>query len=420
MVVQVQSNGNELAGLSEAEQTLSIALGRDVSEVLASPDLMAQLAQFEAPLQAGNLSAVFKLQEAAGPPLKRLFKSIGDVSRAMKQQQWPNAEAQAVLSVRAASDRRLVLTMHGAAAADPPSNRQKGYRALMLGCMSDARPSLLIDGAASSTKEKTLLFLDSMPAGQQDAALLWAIMLMMSVLQCCRPERAATTSRWFLALADFVRKQRTLGATWAALSDWWRDLMKRADARVDAFLLHMAADVGQLDPAWITDPTASYSAAYAVARAPEIALSAVQQMNEQQGGGASAASKGMESQLDRMLKARGLGKGSPRKPSPGKGKHEPKEKTGNKRDRDGKALTNPAGQLLLTNKSGIKASGTTSGKSPADKQVYLNKGVFKEPFPETCRKLAQEMGQFNNMDPCPFFFLSSKPCRDGDKCAMYH
>ena len=316
----------------------------------------------------------------------------------------------------------MCITMHGAAAAEPPANALKAYKALKLGCMSDARPGLLVDGASSSTKNTPLLFLNDMPAGQQDAALLFVIMLLMTAMHCCRPERAPVISRWFLALADFIRKERARGATWAALSPFWRDLMKRADLRVDAFLLHMAADVGNLDPAWITDPTASYSAAYAVARAPEIALKAAQDMHAQHSKADAGASKQLDAQLERLLKARGLGGGKGGKggdKSKGKGGKggdatKPEPATGTKRDRGGKALTNTAGQLLLTNKVGA------SGKSPSDKEKFLSGGVFKVPCAETKVALLKDMGQWKGMDPCPFFHLSSKDCRDGDKCVMYH
>ena len=315
------------------------------------------------------------------------------------------------------------ITVHGSAAADPTPNAQKAYREIKLGCMSGARPGLLIEGAPASTKEKPLMFLDGMPAGQQEASLMYAMMIMMTAMQCCRPERGPTIARFFLALASFVRKQRSLGASWAALSDFWRDLMKRADLRVDSFLLHLAADVGQLDPAWITDPTASYSAAYAVARAPEIARWAVQDAASNASANTSAA-KTMEAQLDKMLKSRGFGKGAGKYERPGKeaGKGKAKlEKEASptlKRDRNGESKTNAAGQLLLTNKK--TNGGRSSGKSPASKEAYLRNGVFKVPMPETRQALLKEMGQWEDMDPCPFFFLSSKPCRDGDKCNMYH
>ena len=142
--------------------------------------------------------------------------------------------------------------------------------------ISDARPSLLVDGAASTTKEKPLHFLGSMPAGQGEAALFHVMMLMTAAMNCCRPERSPATTRWFLALVLFSKNQRAQGAGWELLSDFWRGLMQKVDMSVDAFMLHRAADVAHLDTTWVTNSTMSYHAAYLTARAPEITQRAVQ------------------------------------------------------------------------------------------------------------------------------------------------
>ena len=408
----------ELQGVPDVSQQEVLSLGQDALEVVQSTQLREELQSLSNLEATGDYARLFQACSNAGAPLRRLLGSAEDVMRVFMQKQWPNQLSTAALGVRSALERRIWVSVLGSTAADPSADAQRAYKFLRQGRLSKARPSLLVKGSCTSSVEDPLSFLASLPAGQQTAELLAVFARMTLALQVAFPAQSLVTGRFFLALQIWILEQRNLGASWSTLSAWYAGLLRKADRRVDRYAMRQAASLDPLDPAWITDQAASYTAEYLAARAPEMAQSAASKLHEEAGGSATVRQKELRAFVQAELARQ---KPGIKKPEPGKGgikrtaEKEAADKAKKAKKEADDAARQAGGQL-------VRGTGE-SGKAVADKSVYLNAttGKFKtQNLPELRGELKQELGEWQGKDPCVFFHINGKCSHSAQKCHFYH
>ena len=149
---------------------------------------------------------------------------VTELGKVVTHAQWSDAMAQQLLATRAALERRLCNGIFGTTATEPSANEMKCFSFLRQGKLGKAKPGLLVPGAAASTQADPLGFLAKLAAGQQEAALCGAFLLMVAALQVAFPDQAAQSMRFFLKVQRWVHEQRGAGASWRVMSAWYRQV----------------------------------------------------------------------------------------------------------------------------------------------------------------------------------------------------
>ena len=418
--VVVHVGERDLALGDDESRQDALAMGRDASCIAAQPTMCTELRALEPLVQSGDLIKLHEKSATAGDELRRLIYTSTDVARTLAIHNWPQDLAQIMISVRMALERRIWVSVRGAAAADPSIDAQKGYRGARSGSIAKARPGLFVTGAQASSIDKPLIFLSSMPAGQQDALLFSVLFQISLAMQVAFPVLAISTGRFFLVLTIYIREQRALGASWATLSPWYSAVARKADRRVDRYSLHEVSELEQLDASIISDPSACYNITYYAARAPELAASAATKVRDDAGGAAAIRKR----EIDAAVRA-AVGKHTG-KPEGGKGAGRGKG-AGKGGEGGGRGGRGAGADTTLATTTTTKVKGAASGGASGKKLTASDKadllapdGRFKDGLQPVQEKLVTLLGQWNDKRPCPFFHVLDS-CKNGaDECRFYH
>ena len=426
LTVRVSTDA-DFRGLDEEARAEALSLTRDVSDIVGSTAMVAQLKKLGDLSTQGDLSALFKEFERSGAPLRRILctASADDLARVMSAQQFPHDLSQIAVSARASLDRRMHVALAGSAATEPSSELRKGYQFLRQGRLGKARPGLFVSPPeTSSTVEDPLGFLAKMPASVQDVAICSAFWLMSACLQIAHPTQGTSSQRFFLQLNSWIATQRLQGTSWRILSSWYAGVIKKADRRVDKLVAREVDSLAPLDTEWITNQMAPYNVKFLADRQPELAAAAASSQVEAAGGQKQLKRKELvasvaewatqnPAQVTKLLKGvsiNGKGKGA------GKGPGGGKQPQPDKRQPQPAETPQPAGTALqLTDRTGF------SGKSPADKSIYLGPdNKFKDGLQQVQEALTKEMGVWQGKQPCAFYHVNGKCKNNVAKCLFYH